>query len=346
MLRSGEVFNRDMSPSPQLADSFQALGPLVVNPRVSEAFDRHEHAARRWKRVHSTLGRLALVCISLVMLFFDFEFTLGHIYPVPQIFSRCVAAIAALGIIAQLVLVFFKIKERWILERYAAERLRCLKFQSFALVPLVSDLAALESAVAAFVEKQIALLDQELMAGRHAMDNFSPSDVAMPSPSERQHGNALPIAEAFALYKSIRLDVQEQHFNGQAHKSNERGRYPALFSELAFALGAALAMIDVTAAALQPALLSGNSLLEIWLSFFTMGSFILSAILAVYQRGAADDAHAERYKHYAREIHGIRMRINPNSAESFSETVKEMELIELRELFDFCRDSMRSSYIF
>ncbi|HEX4160741.1 MAG TPA: hypothetical protein VHY79_19895 [Rhizomicrobium sp.] len=335
-----------MAPSPQLADSFQSLRPLIVNDRVSQAFDRHERAARRWKRMHSTLGRLALVCISLVMLFFDFEFTLGHIFPVPQILSRCVAAIAALGIFAQLALVFFRIKERWILERFAAERLRCLKFQAFAFIPLVPDPAALESAVAVFVDKQIALLHQELMAGRRAIDNFSPSDVAIPSESERQRGNTPSVAEAFTLYKSIRLDVQEQHFSGQAHLSDERGRYPALFSEMAFVVGATLAIIHVIAAALNPTLLSDNGRLEIWLSFFTMGSFIVSAVLAVYQRGSADAAHAERYKHYAREIHGLRMRIVPTSADSFSQTVKEMELLELRELFDFCRDSMRSSYIF
>ena len=221
-----------------------------------------------------------------------------------------------------------------------------MKFQTFALVPGANDATELKTAVTAFTEKQMALLDQELMAGRRAVENFSPSEVSLLSQSGAPGENRQFVPDAFALYKSTRLDVQEQHFEGQARRHEERGRYPALFSEMAFVLGAGLAIIPIVAAAWNGAFLSENNLTASWLSFFTMGAFISSAVLAVYQRGSADAPNAERYRHYVREIRGIRMRIDPTSAESLFQTVRDMELTELRELFEFCRDSMRASYIF
>jgi hypothetical protein len=69
-------------------------------------------------------------------------------------------------------------------------------------------------------------------------------------------------------------------------------------------------------------------------------------VLAVYQRGSAHIADTERYKHYVREIRRIRQHGQPADADAFFRTVELTEQIELRELFDFCRDVSHSSYIF
>jgi hypothetical protein len=81
-----------------------------------------------------------------------------------------------------------------------------------------------------------------------------------------------------------------------------------------------------------------------WLSFSTLLLFILSAIVAVYERGAAYQPEAERYLSYLREVR--RIRLKHADAGAFMIRIKEMEEVALRELRDFTRDSLRSNYIF
>ena len=83
-----------------------------------------------------------------------------------------------------------------------------------------------------------------------------------------------------------------------------------------------------------------------WLAFSTLLLFIVSAVVAVYQRGSGHEPDAERYLTYVREVRRIRMVSANGDDTSFRQDVKEMEDIALRELHDFCRDSKHSNYIF
>jgi len=80
-----------------------------------------------------------------------------------------------------------------------------------------------------------------------------------------------------------------------------------------------------------------------WLNFLTLALFVISAIIAVHQRGSAHQSHAERYEHYAKEIRRIKQGRSPVSLLA---TVSDMERIALSELRDFCRDTQNSNYVF
>jgi hypothetical protein len=342
-------FNRDIDPSPLLVSEFPALAPVIVNPDLSQAFWQHEHVAVRCKRLYVLLGRTALICIFLTMVFFDYEFTLQRVYGVSIAARVLGVAVAALGVGAQFWLIIGRIKEKWLIERFAAERLRCLKFQAFTLVPVAATPTQLASDVAAFTRKGIARLEQELLGGRSALYEFLP-ELVVPRETRDPSATADVIRDAFRVYESLRLEVQAQHFETQARVADERARFPSTISEITFALGGILACGQIGATAWSA--LNGfrtvpiPDTLQPWLAFFTLLLFVLSAVLAVYQRGSGDEPHYERYKHYAREIGRIRMNRDPESTSSFLDTVSRVERIEWRELYEFCRDGMRSNYIF
>lgn len=341
--------NRDIKPYARLALAFPALKPVIDNREVADAFAVHETAAVRWKALYTLLGRTALVCIFLVMAFFAYSFIPGRLYATAESLRAFFAVIAALGLGSQLVLIFGRIKERWLVERFAAERLRCLKFQAFAVVAVCEDASELAPKVAAFTNENLARLEQEILGGRSALHEFSPSEQSIKLKSQGFGAPPELVRDAFSVYDTLRLEVQLQHFGEQARLSEERARMPSFLSELAFGLGAVLAFIDICAATwkgLGHGGMSAAGPFELWLAFFTLLLFIASAVLAIYQRGAANIADAERYKHYAREIRRVREHGVPESAEAFFRTVEQTEQIELRELFDFCRDVAHSSYIF
>jgi hypothetical protein len=337
--------NRDIHPSEQLVSAFPNLRSLLVNRAILQAFETRERAALRWKRRYTFLGRTALICIFVVMIFFDYEFVLVRPQSVSETSQMLATALAGIGVAAQLAIILGKTKERWLLERFAAERLRCLKFQAFAVVACSKDAEQLAGHVLAFTTKGIARLDQELMGGRAALDQFSPSELSVIPHLSNTCTNSEFIHDAFRVYDSTRLEVQVQHFEHRSHVSDRRSRMPALLSEITFVLGGMLAFAQICATAWQGFQGNEHVPLERWASFLTLLFFVLSAILAVYQRGAADTPDAERYRHYARELRWIRTHGEPRNAEEFLQIVEQTEQVELRELFDFCRDAMHSSYI-
>ena len=128
------VNNRDIYPSEQLTDAYPELACLVRNEAVSAAFARFEKTAVLWKRVYVLFGRLSLVAVLLAMIIFDYQITLKTVYGAPAFLASLGAMFAGLGLASQTVIGLSHAKDRWQSARFAAERLRCFKFQLFTVL--------------------------------------------------------------------------------------------------------------------------------------------------------------------------------------------------------------------
>jgi hypothetical protein len=342
----GGVANRDINVSRSLSNVHSRLAPLIDNGAIADAFAQHETAANAWKFRYELFGRFGLLCAFLAMAAFAYQITLQSSYGEIKWLGIISAWLGALGILSQLVIVFTGAKDRWTTERYFAERIRCLKFQAFGLLSQSTgdDLAPI---VDTWTRESLAALHQEELAGRAAVLNFSPSEVPLPITPVKIASDIDLINEASKLYNSLRLDIQSQHFAAQYRLATERSRWPDALSEFCFGGGAVLATVQLCIAvwpSFAGKLPSGTW--PDWLSFITLLLFILSAVVAVYQRGGSFQADAERYLTYLREVRRIRTQHGDGSPASFFHRVKEMEEIALRELHDFARDTRQSSFIF
>src|SRR5579862_6795698 len=160
---SSVIDNRDIHASLLLSETFPALKPLIDNEPLSKAFDQHNAEAIRWKSIYEQFGAIGLFCVFLAMVIFDYQVTLQPLYGGSALLNGLSAALAAMGLASQLFLIFSNAKEKWIIQRFIAERLRCLKFQAFALLGICSDAETLKSTVASWTSAAIAALDQEIM---------------------------------------------------------------------------------------------------------------------------------------------------------------------------------------
>jgi hypothetical protein len=114
--------------------------------------------------------------------------------------------------------------------------------------------------------------------------------------------------------------------------------------------GAVLACIGILAALLPEGwqlsrILTAPGVME-WVDFLTWMLFVLSAVVAIHERGSAHQQNAERYVTFGREIRRIRTYATTHMPATFFEAVREMEHLMLREIQDFCRDVKHSNYIF
>ena len=342
--------NRDIDPSEELAAAYPDLVCLLRNQAVSAAFAGYEKTAVRWKRIYGFFGRLSLVAVLLAMISFDYQITLRAVYGAPIFLSGLAAVFAAAGLISQALLALSHAKDRWLAARFAAERLRCFKFQLFSVLEEAPDAASLPALVNRHTAEGLAGLKAELQGGRAAILEFSPFDVLPLSRRKVAHADAKLTQEAASLYDILRFSVESQHFDTY-HRAHERDtKFPSLLAEFSFLAGAVLACIGILTT-LLPAdgglhrLFTSHGVME-WLDFLTWMLFVLSAVVAIHERGSAHQQNAERYVTYGREIRRLRGAATAHLPGSFYEAVREMEHLMLREIQDFCRDVKHSNYIF
>jgi len=344
------VANRDVNPSDQLVATYPDLACLLRNEAVSAAFAGYEEKALHWKRFYTFYGRLSLVAVMLAMVSFDYQITLKHIYGGPHFLAGIAAAFAATGLLSQALLGLTHAKDRWLAARFAAERLRCFKFQLFSVLEEVPDAETLPAKVTQRTSEGLASLEQELMGGRSAIMEFSPFDVLSPPRRKATHTSKKLLDEAAAAYDILRFTVESQHFEDRFRAHDRETRFPSLLAEFSFMSGAVLASIGILTALLPEGwqlsrILTAPAVME-WVDFLTWLLFVLSAVVAIHERGSAHQQNAERYVTYGREVRRIRAGAMTHMPASFFEAVREMEHLMLREIQDFCRDVKHSNYIF
>ena len=348
--QSNAVANRDINPSEQLIAAYPDLACLLSNDAISSAFAKFEKLAVRWKRIYVFFGRLSLIAVLLAMVSYDYQITLKSVYGAPHFMAGLAAAIAATGLFSQALLGITHAKDRWLATRFAAERLRCFKFQLFTILEDVPDAENLATRVKQRTSEGLATLEQELMGGRAAILEFSPFDVLAPPRKKPARTSKKLLDDAVAVYDILRFSVESQHFEDCYRDHESETKFPSLLSELSFMSGAVLAFIGILAALLpegwRPShFLTAPGVME-WVNFLTWMLFVLSAVVAIYERGSAHQQNAERYVTFGREVRRIRTNAMTHMPASFFEAVHEMEHLMLREIQDFCRDVKHSNYIF
>jgi hypothetical protein len=344
------VNNRDVNPSDHLAAAYPDLACLLRNEAISEAFAGFEDRALRWKGIYMFFGRLSLIAVMLAMVSFDYQITLTSIYGTPPFLNSVAAAFAATGLFSQAFLGLTHAKDRWLAARFAAERLRCLKFQLFTVLEEVTDAETLAASVKLRTREGLAALEQELMGGPSAIVEFSPFNVLFPPKKKPAHASTKLLEDAASIYEMLRFTVELQHFDDRFRAHDGETKFPSALSEISFMSGAVLAFVGILTALLPAGwhlsqVLSAHVVVQ-WVDFLTWMLFVLSAVVAIHARGSASQQNAERYVTYAREVRRIRTYATTHMPGSFFEAVREMEHLMLREIQDFCRDVKHSNYIF
>ncbi len=334
--------NTDIDPPEVFVAVHPELAFLLDTPAISAQFAAHEQVAAPAKRLYTALGVFSLGAAFLTLSALISTLTLGRELE-NTAFTMLMGALGVIGIAAQWTLLFGPFKRRWLLARFAAERVRCIKFQAFAA--LGADPRERAAVAQAFVQRGLAHLAVELSAGHAALHQFNPeaslgeigAETAVLSPAELQ--------ELKGVYYELRLDYQIKHATGKIREITEERRMPAAGSELAFWGGAAIGYLDLILA-FEPLQRYGAG----WEStrhFFALFLFVSAAILFVLERGRSHNAALERYEDYRFELTRIAGALDrARTAEDFVVCVRQAERTAMRELKAFCRESEKSTYLF
>jgi hypothetical protein len=335
-----QVHNRDVFPAPETQKIYGLVKPLIANVLIDGPFLDHENAANQAKRNFHKNGRLAMSLVLLSTLFTVLDGlvlrSLGNLEALSILFI----VLGILGLCLQVYLLVTRKKQDWLQHRFAAERLRSIKFQAYQLAAVAQSEDDLREKVNDFYSKEAARLDSELNAGYSALMNFSPGkSLARDWVASNPPANAMIGVCAADAYHDLRILYQKRFAEGQILQLQQRQRIGYTAADILYLSGAGLA---ITALMCKTAFPSA-AVLRSWVDFSAVAAFVLGLMLTIMDNASLVETSKVRYEDYVRALEECQHELKSANA-SFPDVVRRIERVALEELSDFCQAASQISY--
>jgi len=335
-----QVHNRDVFPTPEIKQLYSPIEPIVTNELVDKPFSAHEEEATRMKRQYHRRGRFALLLVLFSVLF-----TLAEALVLPDFYGEHQLSIllvicAVIGLAIQIHLIKKKKKQSWLLHRFAAERLRSIKFQAYPLALQATSTPDLQTKVNAFYTEEVAHLQTELNAGYAVLSRFSPRKAVakLPPPAGSTPSPEI-ISAAQNAYRELRLDYQIHFATGEIQLLQEKQRVGYTSSDVLYLLGAGLTAAALACKVFFPSAANASD----WIDFSAVTAFMLSLFKAILDNASLAETSKARYEDYVRALEDSDAELT-SAAGIFSDRVPIIERVALEELSHFCQSASQISY--
>lgn len=327
--------NRDIFPTQAMLERFPNITPLLKNEAVEVAFNRHEVLSVSGKKLFHRLGIVSMVLIGGSAIYTIAEALLFKGQSFPAI-SIAAAIAAAIGIGAQIYSLVAKVKSQWLVNRFACERLRSIKFQAFALAATARDEAELALRARQLTSVELARLESELNMGISIFEAFVPEKcVATPAPGPGP-SNPEIVSEATTAFRELRLLYQDRYAAAELHRLRENRRAFHSAADILYFSGACLVLLSLLAKTVPGVTISA------WVDFLAISAFVLSISKTVLDSTSLTEPSAARFVRYREDISEMERRIDRGDA--LDVVVPQMERIALGELEEFCDASKSINY--
>jgi len=318
-----------------MLDRFPNITPLLKNEAIETAFMRHEVLSVSGKKRFHQLGLVSMVLIAGSAIYTIAEALLfkdaGN-----QIISILGAICAAVGISAQVYSLAARVKSRWLVNRFACERLRSIKFQMYSLAASARDEAELAARTRQLTAVELARLESELNMGISIFEAFVPEKcVIVPAPGPGP-ANAEITSEAMTAFRELRLLYQDRYAAAELHRLREHRRAFHSAADILYFSGACLVLLSLLAKTVPGVEISN------WVDFLATSAFVLSISKSVLDSTSLTDPSAARFVRYREDIAEVQRRIEHGG--TLDEVVPQMERIALGELEEFCDASKSINY--
>ena len=336
------IANRDMFPSDATQARFADIGPLLENSLLDEAFHQHEAKAVRAKRIYHRVGRFAILLIAISAIYTISDALVLDATRWTTSLTLGAAVLAILGIAMQAMIIVTRQKQVWLLNRFACERIRSLKFQSFHLGDNVRDKTGLQTAVTEFTSRHLSRLENDLNAGMAVLERFSP-DKALDTPGHEKLGDADPTmaAQAREAFEELRVRYQINFASSEVASLRGKMRSVTSLQDVMYFSAVTLAFISLGIKIFDPA----HDLPTHWVDFAAITLFISGATKAITDNALLQEQSQGRYETYIGALEHAMIVANGRRV-SLDELVDAIERVCLVELDLFCQDALRVSYRF
>lgn len=335
-----EIHNRDLTPTEAMADIYSRIAPLIGNALIVQAFGAFETRAVAAKKQYHGLGRLGMALVLVGTFYSIAERLILPDFP-GKWFVGAGAIVAGLGGLGlQAFLHFSHAKQKWLLARFGAERVRSIAFQAYPLAHQATDTPALKTAADAFYGKALVELEAELNTGPAALELYAPDKAFAPPPCDLPQPANPDLADLAAkAFVELRLDYQQRFASSEMLRLNTVARIGETVADFLYLAGGGLA---VSALIIKFALPEWN-LLSAWIDFIAISAFIVGLSKIVFDAASNSVPSRARYRLYVEDLQAIGEDMAEGKL-TLIELVRRTERVALTELGQFCASASRISY--
>lgn len=336
-----KIYNLDIRPTDETCSLYPSIRPLLRNDTLEAAFDTFEAVANSAKQRYHFWGRIAIWLIATGSIHVIAEALVLPEYEYADYLALVTALLVGAGVGLQVWLVLSRLKQRWLLNRFGAERLRSIKFQAFTLANSAPNTTALASAVEKYYSDAITRLNNELREGAQVLGRFSPKKALALGAENTQPVDATLAAEARQAYLDMRVEFQALFAGGEVERLEGREHVINSTADIIYLTGATLVALALVVRVFHV----GSDTLHHGIDFTAVVLFIISLSMAVLEHASIDIESQSRYELYEAHMDGIHDHAtSPHAASTLGSLVQQAELAALGELAEFCRSAARITY--
>ncbi len=337
-----QTANRDLFVTNPTRRQYKTIAPLIDCPELDQEFTKRNVTANKAKRRYHRLGQLAIALVAMSAIF-----TIAEALILPEILGNLAlkltaVVMAGIGIILQCYLIMTKQKHKWLINRFAAERLRSLKFQAYTLAQTAKDEEDLQTIACAFIRTELAKLENELNTGIAVLQTFAPSQILENIAGPNKPKNASLVEAANAAYRELRVQYQKNFALSEVSNFTDRRRIFNSTQDMIYLAAAVFAFLSIGSK------LAGPNIINIdtgWIDFTAVTLFILGATEAIMDNALLEEQSQTRFEQFIRDIDNVAGNGKPADTDLY-DLVYDMERLCLNELDVFCRAANRISYRF
>lgn len=334
-----QEFNLDIHPKEDTQALYPSLSALFDNNRLREAFDDKEAKAARFKKRYWLLTRIAIISIS-ISVFSAISFWL-FAEEFPNWPLRTVAGyVGVLGIVGaalEIYLILEKTKEKWLFNRFLAERLRSYIAQLYAAGAAAKSERGLSETVDLYTTRAMAALDSDAQMGKASFRRFQPEHGVLAF-NVVDNPSVKIMSQCEDAYQTLRVDFQKKFVKGELEKLSDLGRVESSVTDIAFVFGVLFTVLGLLAVPFHLDDLVSKCLVAAGVLLF-----FLSAVLGLTGTGTVSQGNFRRYQNYLDQLEGARPPTEDSTAE-FVAKIKQTEIEALRELEAFCAQVDSASF--
>ena len=330
-------YNQDIFVDESIAQNYPSIFHFVKCRPLEERFKSEEKTAIFNKQLFQWGSMCSLLMIGSGVIASSYYVLIGApATALPTI--KWLSLLVILGSVMQIVLWRTNAKEKWIIARYAAARIRSIKAQLIAQSAFLSNNQLTEEYANKYVKIQLEKLNKDLETQLGVLKIFSADRIVQLS---KKSNEAYPqLEESKAAYDFFRI-VYQSNFaiheakNLQDNVENFKGVGLTVFFCLAIA-GAVVSSLSV----FDPSIGFGYS--QSQLLFVSISLFVVSAVMGLASRISLREPNRDRYDKYIKDLEMIKFMMAEDGA-SFFDKVMEMESLAADELKAFCDDAKNLS---
>lgn len=327
--------NRDLFPTDAMLERFPTITPLLVNEPVDNAFKRHEVISVAAKKLYHRLGLVSIILVGGSAIYTVAD-TLLMKGAAGQLVSLGAAIAGSIGLAAQIYMLAAKLKSKWLVNRFACERLRSLKFQAYSIAASAADEEELARRIKPYCAAELAKLDSELNMGIATFETFVPDKAVIVPKRGPGPINETMVREATEAFRELRVQYQDRFAAGELHRLKEHKRAFHSAADTLYFAGACLVLLSLLSKIVPAIPISA------WVDFLAISAFILSISKDVLDNAALTAPSAARFQRYREDIAEVEAQIAAGAdLDSF---VPQMERVALGELEEFCDASKSINY--